>query len=76
MCSQNMQCIHRNSPTQSLGVDFSPTASREAVCAVGAFETAHEGGQGRDIRAVVGEEEAIEHSPQEQHDHQYHEHQW
>ena len=39
MCSQNMQCIHRNSPTQSLGVDFSPTASREAVCAVGAFGT-------------------------------------
>ena len=39
MCSQNMQCIHHGSPTQSLGVDFSPTASREAVCAVGTFGT-------------------------------------
>ena len=44
MCSQNMQCIHSGSPMQSLGVDFSPTASREAVCAVGTFWDAHEGG--------------------------------
>ena len=37
----------------------------------------HEGrGSARAIpsRKVVGKEEAFEHSPQEQHDHQYHEH--
>ena len=54
---------------QSNGVQRSSVRS-------GCIRDAHEGGQGRDIRAVVGEEEAIEHSLQEQHDHQYHEHQW
>ena len=66
--------------TQSLAVHFSATASREEGCAVVSIRTCTRVGQGRGSaraipsRKVVGKEEAFEHSPQEQHDHQYHEH--
>ena len=43
MCNPTCNAFTQRLKSQSLGVDFSPTASREAVYAVGTFET-HEGG--------------------------------
>ena len=64
------------------GVQSSGVQRSREHSACNPWQDAHEGrageGSGRAIpsRVVVEEEEASEHLPQDQHDDQYHEHQW